>query len=146
MRIFYAVGQRFVSIEGDTIRDSRQRRIAFRHNGTASFECHLQEEAVNHRDSYIFEIEVGRDIRLLRIAQRRDRFFCAGCDYRVEADNRILRRQLIVGHLNRSIFPQHGLKAIDCGSPGEILDVAKWLSHVPSDDHPVRQFVHVAFT
>ena len=83
------------------------------------------------------------NIRLLLIAERRDRFFCASCDHWVKADNCIPCCQLIVGHLNRPVLPQHCLEAINGWGPGEVLNPAKRLSHVPGDHHPIPQFLHV---
>src|SRR5579871_856331 len=69
--------------------------------------------------------------------------FSAPSKHGVDTNNRIFCRQLFVGHLNRSISMQHGLKSIDRLKPGEILDIAERFRDVPSDHHAIGQFLYV---
>src|SRR5262249_28801849 len=142
--ILSASWQRLVPIKRDTIRNACNAWIALRQNGTASLECHLQEETVKHRDSHVLKVEVRSNISVFRITECRQWLFRAGREHRVQAYDRVLRCQLIVGHLDHPILSQHGLEAINGWRPGEVLDPTIRFSQIPGDNHPISELLHVA--
>ena len=74
------------------------------------------------------------------------RWFCGARLPRVDADNRILRRQFLVGHLNRTVAVQCCLKEIHGRHPRKIEQAAEGLREIPCDNHSVGKLHHIAGT
>src|SRR4029453_714094 len=121
-----------------------QSRISFSKGWPARFECDSQVETVYGREADVCHVQVPGERRIGAILQRCDRFLDAGADERIETDDGVLGRQLVVRHLDRAVLVQHRLKSIDCGDPGEVLDTRRGLADVPRDDDTVRELLHVA--
>src|SRR5215467_4208848 len=87
---------------------------------------------------------MGRSGRMFRSGECAERLFCFLRNKRVEADDRILRRKLIVGELDRAILVQHRLETISRLGPSKVLDVAIGLGHLPGHYHSIRKLFDVA--
>ena len=63
-----------------------------------------------------------------------------GAGLLVHADDRVLRGDLVVRHLNRTVPGEHRLEPVRRRRPREILDAARRLGQRPGDDDAIGQF------
>src|SRR5579862_636864 len=111
---------------------------------STGLECDPQKNPVNHRELYIPDIKMGRHGWVCFGRDIGNGFFGGTGKRWVEADDRILRRELIVGHFKRPVAMQYRLKPVHGLDPSEILNVAKRLCEVPRNDDSISQFLHIA--
>src|SRR5205823_3510949 len=94
----------------------------------------IVERLINGRERTVLRFDRGEvDLRRRR----------AG---RVDSDDRVLRRDLAVRHLDAAVAPQDGLELVHRRSPREVLNVPRRLGYVPGDYDAVRQLLHVPRT
>ena len=69
--------------------------------------------------------------------QRGERLFHSARNERIDADDRVFRGELLVGHLDRAVFVEHGLESVDRLGPRKVLNVALRFGDVPRHDHAI---------
>lgn len=106
-----------MGVEVNAISNAGEISIAFRQDGTRSFERDLQEQAVDDGKAQVLEIEIRGSGGVFVAGERGERFFCFAGNERIDADDRVLCGELLIRHLDLTIFVKHNLKAIHGLSP-----------------------------
>src|SRR5580700_1071264 len=84
------------------------------------------------------------DRGVLLASEHGKRVLCSAGNERIDADDCVLCRKLLVGHLNRAVLVKHGLEAVDGLAPSKVLNVAPGFSHIPRHHHAILEFLYIA--
>src|SRR5258708_16022368 len=87
---------------------------------------------------------MGGDGGVYLAGERGERFLCSAGDERIDADDRVLRRKLLVRHFDRTVLVKYRLEPVDCLGPCKVLNVAPRFGHIPCHDDAILEFLYVA--
>ena len=81
--------------------------------------------------------------RVLLAGERGERFLCCAGNERIDADNCVFRRKLLVRHFDGTVLVEDSLEPVDGLGPRKVLNVAPRFGHIPRHHHAILEFLYV---